>query len=204
MSSVSAPVREINVAHSPDSDDAFMFYGLATNKVRVPGLRFNHTLCDIESETSTDGVTQTQSIEALPIGRWVAISGAAFTTGTGSNTQLGYSLLLGLGNVRLGYWWDSGINPGIKDKDAAPPNFLELASRVVSRVLPVQSCLMNEFFARFHGPARRHWYLSDGGHFENTGCYEMIRRRVASFSSDTDGHNDTLYCAACDFIRTCI
>src|SRR4030095_5764901 len=57
-------------------------------------------------------------------------------------------------------------------------NFLELASRVISTVLPVQSCLMNEFFARFHGPSRRHWYLSDGGHFENTGCYELIRRRV--------------------------
>src|ERR1700733_11278802 len=42
-------VREITVAHSPDSDDAFMFYGLATNKVRVAGLRFTHTLCDIET-----------------------------------------------------------------------------------------------------------------------------------------------------------
>src|SRR5437868_9670655 len=42
-------VREITVAHSPDSDDAFMFYALATNKVRVPGLRFTHTLCDIET-----------------------------------------------------------------------------------------------------------------------------------------------------------
>jgi len=41
--------REISVAHSPDSDDAFMFYGLATHKVRVPGLRFTHTLCDIET-----------------------------------------------------------------------------------------------------------------------------------------------------------
>jgi len=49
MSTVSSPVREITVAHSPDSDDAFMFYGLATNKVRVPGLRFTHTLCDIET-----------------------------------------------------------------------------------------------------------------------------------------------------------
>ena len=48
-SSVSSPVREISIAHSPDSDDAFMFYGLATNKVRVPGLRFSHTLCDIET-----------------------------------------------------------------------------------------------------------------------------------------------------------
>jgi 1,4-dihydroxy-6-naphthoate synthase len=42
-------VLEISIAHSPDSDDAFMFYGLATNKVRVPGYRFTHTLCDIES-----------------------------------------------------------------------------------------------------------------------------------------------------------
>jgi 1,4-dihydroxy-6-naphthoate synthase len=41
--------REIKVAHSPDSDDAFMFYGLATHKVRVPGLKFTHTLCDIET-----------------------------------------------------------------------------------------------------------------------------------------------------------
>jgi len=47
---ISSPTsREITVAHSPDSDDAFMFYGLATNKVRRPGLRFIHTLCDIET-----------------------------------------------------------------------------------------------------------------------------------------------------------
>lgn len=48
-SSSSGPTREITIAHSPDSDDAFMFYGLATNKVRVPGLRFTHTLTDIET-----------------------------------------------------------------------------------------------------------------------------------------------------------
>lgn len=44
-----ASVREIKVAHSPDSDDAFMFYGLATNKVRVNGYKFTHVLCDIET-----------------------------------------------------------------------------------------------------------------------------------------------------------
>lgn len=48
-STVSPQIRDISIAHSPDSDDAFMFYGLATNKVRVPGLKFTHTLCDIES-----------------------------------------------------------------------------------------------------------------------------------------------------------
>jgi 1,4-dihydroxy-6-naphthoate synthase len=45
----SKALNEISIAHSPDSDDAFMFYGLATSKVRVPGYRFSHTLCDIET-----------------------------------------------------------------------------------------------------------------------------------------------------------
>jgi|SRR6187402_492484 len=44
-----AGTRVISIAHSPDSDDAFMFYGLATNKVRVPGYKFHHTLKDIET-----------------------------------------------------------------------------------------------------------------------------------------------------------
>ena len=48
-STVLNPTREISIAHSPDSDDAFMFYGLATNKIRVPGYKFSHTLCDIET-----------------------------------------------------------------------------------------------------------------------------------------------------------
>ena len=49
MPASSAAVREISIAHSPDSDDAFMFYGLATNKVRVPGYKFTHVLTDIET-----------------------------------------------------------------------------------------------------------------------------------------------------------
>ncbi len=49
MSSSTSKTREIKVAHSPDSDDAFMFYGMATNKIRVPGVKFTHTLCDIET-----------------------------------------------------------------------------------------------------------------------------------------------------------
>ncbi len=41
--------RIITVAHSPDSDDAFMFYGLATNKLETNGLKFEHTLKDIQT-----------------------------------------------------------------------------------------------------------------------------------------------------------
>ncbi len=49
MPSSSAALQEISIAHSPDSDDAFMFYGLATNKIRVPGYKFTHVLTDIET-----------------------------------------------------------------------------------------------------------------------------------------------------------
>jgi 1,4-dihydroxy-6-naphthoate synthase len=49
MTTAATDVREIKIAHSPDSDDAFMFYGLATNKIRVPGYKFTHTLSDIEA-----------------------------------------------------------------------------------------------------------------------------------------------------------
>lgn len=41
--------RTIHVSHSPDSDDAFMFYGLAAGKVDTEGLRYVHELQDIES-----------------------------------------------------------------------------------------------------------------------------------------------------------
>jgi 1,4-dihydroxy-6-naphthoate synthase len=39
----------ISLAHSPDSDDAFMFYGLARGKVDAGGLAIEHVLCDIET-----------------------------------------------------------------------------------------------------------------------------------------------------------
>ena len=57
-------VRTISVAHSPDSDDAFMFYGLATNKLETDGLKFEHTLSDIQSlnEAAKQGVYDVTAI----------------------------------------------------------------------------------------------------------------------------------------------
>ena len=45
----SPSTETLSLAHSPDSDDAFMFYALATGKVRLPGIKFHHILSDIES-----------------------------------------------------------------------------------------------------------------------------------------------------------
>src|ERR1700681_3092286 len=45
----SSSVTEIVCAHSPDSDDAYMFYGLATKKIRSRLVNFKHVLEDIET-----------------------------------------------------------------------------------------------------------------------------------------------------------
>src|ERR687887_2820784 len=41
--------RVVQVGHSPDPDDAFMFYALTAGKVTIPGARIEHVLEDIES-----------------------------------------------------------------------------------------------------------------------------------------------------------
>jgi len=63
--------------------------------------------------------------------------------------------------------------PGDEDQPVAGAT-----GRAFTRVFPVQSLLIDEFVARFHGPSRQWWYLTDGGHFENMGAYELIRRRL--------------------------
>ena len=42
-------MRLIRIGHSPDPDDAFMFYALTHGKVEIPGVRIEHVLEDIES-----------------------------------------------------------------------------------------------------------------------------------------------------------
>jgi len=115
--------------------------------------------------------------ERLPLGQWLSISGAAFSTGLGARTNLALSLLTGVSNIRLGYWWDSGIQP--KERPHRQRRlFSQWLGACFTRIFPVQSYLLDEYTARYHGPARRYWNLSDGGHFENMGGYELIRRRL--------------------------
>ena len=55
---------EIKLAHSPDSDDAFMFYALATHKVATPGLKFTHVLADIQTLNEA-ALTETYDVTAV-------------------------------------------------------------------------------------------------------------------------------------------
>jgi 1,4-dihydroxy-6-naphthoate synthase len=63
-------VRTIRIAHSPDADDAFMFYALSAGKLETPGYRFVHVLEDIETlnRAALEGVYEVTacSIHAYP------------------------------------------------------------------------------------------------------------------------------------------
>src|SRR4029450_14069714 len=54
----------ITLAHSPDSDDAFMFYGLATNKIDTGKLHFVHLLTDIQT-LNEEAIRGTYDVTAI-------------------------------------------------------------------------------------------------------------------------------------------
>jgi 1,4-dihydroxy-6-naphthoate synthase len=66
--------REIKVAHSPDSDDAFMFYGLATGKLDTGDLRFTHVLKDIQSLNRIAMTTQEYDVTAVSFHAYALIA----------------------------------------------------------------------------------------------------------------------------------
>jgi hypothetical protein len=118
------------------------------------------------------------AVEPLDLREWAAISGATLSPGLGRRTSLARALLLTLTNLRLGYWWNSGLSaqerPDVPLRGGLLPTILDFAARWFR----TQILLLSEALGRFGGPWYRYWYLSDGGNFENTGAYELLRRRV--------------------------
>jgi choline dehydrogenase-like flavoprotein len=115
--------------------------------------------------------------ESLTVEEWVAISGAAISPGAGRSTGLNHSLVFTLANLRTGYWWDSGIKRAQR-LDLPGLGRLRRWLFAVPAFFSTQTLLINEALGNFGGPWFQTWYLSDGGFFEVTGAYELIRRRV--------------------------
>jgi hypothetical protein len=113
--------------------------------------------------------------QPVTLAHWIATSGAAFTTGLGRatslGTSLGTSLALGLANVRLGIWWPSNFLEQGEEPDAPSRR----KDKGIARLLTTQTYLFYELTAHFHGHRRDFQYLSDGGHFDNTAVYELLR-----------------------------
>ena len=106
--------------------------------------------------------------DAGTLGRWVAVSGAAASPGAGAYTTRGLALLLYFLGVRLGHWVRSPA-------DLVPLRWL---SDLSWRFLPKPLMLASEASAVYFGGDRPWWYLSDGGHFENTGVYALVKREM--------------------------
>ena len=78
------PTRTIRVAHSPDSDDAFMFYALANDKLDTGNLRFEHELSDIES-LNRRALTGELEVSAVSIHAYAYISDRYALLSSGSS-----------------------------------------------------------------------------------------------------------------------
>jgi hypothetical protein len=94
------------------------------------------------------------------LGTAMAISGAAASSNAGFHTSPSLAFLLTVFNVRLGWWIG---NPAGKKWQNSSPQF-------------GLGCLLNELAAQTTTESD-YLLLSDGGHFENMGLYELIRRR---------------------------
>lgn len=110
-------------------------------------------------------------VDSLDLGQLSAISGAAASSGMGARTTLGGALAFTFANVRLGYWWV--VNNMVSRHLEIKPSWIALRKGP----LATYYYFFSEMTARYSlGDDRV--YLSDGGHFENTGAYELLRRGV--------------------------
>ena len=101
--------------------------------------------------------------DGITLGTAMAISGAAASPNMGYHSSPSITLLLALFNVRLGWWLGNPGKEGEKTFRKEGPKWA---------ILP----LVEETFGLTTD--NKPWvYLSDGGHFENLGLYEMVRRR---------------------------
>ena len=97
----------------------------------------------------------------LDLGTAMAISGAAANVGMGQSNLSGLRLLLGLLNIRLGYW---ALNPKMFESGGLEGNS------------PGGITAIREWVGMY-ARENRFVNLSDGGHFDNLGIYEMLKRR---------------------------
>ncbi len=138
-----------------------------------------------------------EGAEKFSVGQLAAISGAAASSAMGRMTSLGAALGLTFANIRLGYWWDRG-NKALKtgEEGLAP-----LPARW-PRLIETFIYLYNEMTSRF-SLDYRHYYLSDGGHSENSGALELLRKRCKFILVADNGQDgEFLFSDLEIFIRT--
>ena len=115
----------------------------------------------------------------LTLGQAMTTSGAAVSPNMGAASSPSLTFLLATLNARLGVWLGNPGAPGDKTWMLKTPAF-------------GLTTLVNELLGRTTDKSR-YVYLSDGGHFENLGLYEMVARRCR-YVIVSDAGCDTSYC----------
>jgi hypothetical protein len=118
----------------------------------------------------------------ISLGSAMTISGAATNPNMGYHSSPVIGFLLTLFNVRLGSWLG---NPGPAGDRCWPSTYGKSAPQIASRPLVEEAFGLTD-------DKNPYVNLSDGGHFENLGLYEMVRRRchyivVSDAGQDADG-----------------
>src|SRR5437867_4847293 len=85
--------QTIRIGHSPDPDDAFMFYGLARGKVKLEGIRIEHVLDDIQS-LNQRAVTGDLEVTAISAHAFPYVSDKYWVMRTGASMGEGYGPII--------------------------------------------------------------------------------------------------------------
>lgn len=159
------PVHLINCCINQSIDDRTDLYNADRKGVAIAvsshGIEVGSRLPRNEDDSPTLG----------KLSKWTAISGAAVSTGMGSNTASGLAALLFMSGIRLGYWTERLLAP------ANARNRSPLWARILN-LAPKPFAIVAECFGRFPGLSSPIWYLSDGGHFDNTAIHALLKRRA--------------------------
>lgn len=185
-----APATQANQTRLSDMSDVTPYHIINTNVVLVDSANAKYrgrggdnfilspNICG--SDATGHVATTNFAGNSMTLASSMAISGAAVNPHTGAAGQGPtrnklVSFLMALLNVRLGYW---AFNPNMQGKHRKIPNYF----------FPGCKGLFGVGFSE-----QRNWIeMTDGGHFENTGVYELIRRRLPLIIM-TDGGADPDY-----------
>lgn len=108
----------------------------------------------------------------LNVGSAIAISGAALSANMGSSTVRWLSPTLALLNIRLGYWLRNPRSlPAVKAPGEGKPGLLKYLSKLFGRNFPLLPEILNMIDEQSDSI-----FLSDGGHIENLGIYQLLKR----------------------------
>ncbi|UPG88536.1 patatin-like phospholipase family protein [Luteibacter aegosomaticola] len=151
------PIHLVNCCINQTVDDRTGTYN-ADRK----GVSLSVSALGVETGTHGPDASILPTLAKTTLAEWVAISGAAVGSGMGSLTQSGTAALLFLSGLRLGYWQ--------RNLASEPPPRRGIVAKY--------QALMREMLARFPGLRDADWYLSDGGHFDNTGVYTLLKREL--------------------------